>query len=198
MSPLLCVAVGLVTGGLTIAMTARSASARLGEFAERAFGAQLPLGAALGLAAALVLRLALPVAGATWLGTIGAGLVQSRARFVLRSPPLDRSRWVPWMAAVGMVALALTSAVAVLRGVAAARDWMAAGSLTLSATRRLAPRLGFWLVAAGLVDYGTRWLRNERSLRMSRLERDRERREEEGDPNIRREQRRRHREIARG
>lgn len=198
-SPLLTLTAALAGGGIAIVATARGAGTRLSELGAQAFSLKLDPAVALRELPQLVARLVLPVALAAFGAALLAGLAQSRGLFTLgaigrrRRDPEDALPLVPWglVLALGLAAaLAARPLGAALARAGDVRTSIAALLATLSS---LAPRLLALLVAGGLADLALRTLRLQRSLSMTRAERERELREEEGDPRLKAEQRRRQR-----
>ena len=194
-------AVGAV---VALAFTGGAAAERVLQLARRAFAGELSSELALAELAATVARVALPVALLAWLGAAAVGLAQSGGLFTLgafqRSGGADErgerpSRAIPWALVVALVLLGLMVARTIGAALARADGIPAATAIVQDALSRLVPRALLLLAAAGLADWAWRRLRLERALRMTRAERERERREEEGDPRLAAERRRRHRAL---
>jgi len=213
----LCAAAALVTGLAALAASAHSTGAALtalvrGGLAAAALGTVPPLGA-LREALLQVLRLsALPCAAAL-AGGAAAGLLQAGGAFSLealrpRPERLNPARGLRRLAsrtqlasvalAVGQAAVLLALAWAWLRGAAGGLASLPRGS-ALAAWRvgpamlGLTARLALAALAFGAAGYGLARRAHLESLRMTREEVRRERREDEGDPGLRAERRRRHR-----
>jgi type III secretion protein U len=170
-------------------------------------GAKL-MAAAGALARAALLPCAGAAAAATLAGLLQAGFLLAPAALVPRLERLDPLRGLRRLAspaALAGVALGLLRAAALLAvgalwlrealpslpglaGVGAAEAWR-----VLPALGALLWRLALVLVAFGLVDLLRARRRHQRSLRLTREEARRERREDEGDPQLRGERRRLHR-----
>ena len=185
---------------MALLLTARGAGARLATFAERTFSGKLDLSGALGELPSLVARMVLPVALAAFGAALVCGLAQSRGLFTLgafgvrrRDPARGAAARCPggWSRRSGWRRR--------WRRVRSLRRWRAPMGPARpwrqrsSALSSLAPRVLALLVAGGLADLALRVVRLERSLGMSRAEQARELREEEGDPRLKAEQRRRQR-----
>jgi flagellar biosynthesis protein FlhB len=187
-SGLLTGAAALFAGGLALAAIARPALGRLVELARRAFSGELPVEAGLGRVLALVSWIVLPVAVAALVGAAAAGAAQTRGLFTTgaferRAP--EEAAGLPlaaWALAAALLVLAVTSARRALGGV--------------EALETLWPRWILLFAAAGAGDFLMRRARVERSLWMTRAERRAEEHEEEGDPRLRSERRRRHRALG--
>lgn len=172
-----------------------------------------PVGPALIRAAVTALEIALPPMVAAAAGAAAVGLVQTRGNFSWeaasprwqRIAPEEGLRRLCSPAAAGGAALALAWSVLSLWVAArAARPLLpslasaprlapgGAAALLDAAARRVAlPLLGVLAVAA-LVDVALAIRRHRRALRMTRSEVERDHREDEGDPRLRAERRRRH------
>jgi flagellar biosynthesis protein FlhB len=132
------------------------------------------------------------------LGALAIGLAQTRGLFTLkaigRRKDLEREgRSTAWALAACLVLLGVLVARELAVGFARSRGTDGAVTIVLHALGRLGPRALLLIAAAGLGDWAWRRLRLERALRMTRGEVERERREEEGDPRLKAERRRRHR-----
>jgi flagellar biosynthesis protein FlhB len=198
-SPLATGAAALFGGGLALFITARGAGARLASFAEQAFSGRLESAGAFGHLLGLVARLVLPVALSAFGAALLAGLAQSRGLFTLgafgvrRRDPDEALPLMPWGLALALAMAAALAARPLAAALARADGMRAATAAALSALSSLAPRVLALLTAGGLADLALRMVRLDRSLGMSRAEQDRELREEEGDPQLKAEQRRRQR-----
>ncbi len=192
---------GALTGAvLAFLFGAPAAWARIGELGRRAFSAELPVDGALSEVMSVTARVALPVAIAAFVGALVAGLVQSGGLFTLgaigrRNQNGREGRVMPWALAAALVMLGVLIARAVAAGLVRASGTDAVSAVMMEAFGRLAPRAILLVCAGGLGDWAWRRLRVERALRMSRADAERERREEEGDPRLRAERRRRHKAV---
>jgi flagellar biosynthetic protein FlhB len=189
--------VAYLRGGLTLAVRAGDPSVALGAAARQA-----------------IALLALPL-GVAWVLTLAGGLVQTGALVAPRAVRFDARRALPSarrLVEAGTLATVAKGAagVLVLLGVA----WvtlapllrpmagLAGGSpggvlVAVGALgRRVAWPMALALVGLGGVDLLWRRARHHRSLRMSRAEVDRERKQHEGDPHRKVERRRLHREVV--
>jgi flagellar biosynthesis protein FlhB len=208
---LLAVLVALVFGAAAgagqLAVYLRTALAR----AATADNAVVALGAGVKQAIALLL---LPL-GVAWVVTLAAGLAQTggllaprAARFEPRRawPSIGRVLDTGTLAAVGKGAAGalllfgvacltlapLLPALAGLSGASAGRVLAALGTLA----RLVGWRMALVMVGLGGLDLVWRRYRHRRSLRMTRDEVERERRQHEGDPHRKIERRRLHREAV--
>jgi flagellar biosynthetic protein FlhB len=183
-SPLLTGAGALLGGALALAGIFGPASARIAEMARRAFSGQLDHG--LGQVLALVSWIVIPVGVAALAGAVAAGLGQTRGLFTFgafgqRSAD-EENGFIGWALAAALILFAILSGRTALAGV--------------SALPSLWPRAVLLFGAAGAADYFIRRARVEKSQWMTRAERRAEQREEEGDPRLRAERRRRARAMA--
>jgi flagellar biosynthesis protein FlhB len=195
-SPLLCAAGAL--GGATLALVYASPGARLIGFARDAFaGAADPSHPAVTARDALstVIALVLPICAGAALGALAVGLAQTRGLFAPRAvgarPLVGGPRAVPWMLAAALALLGVGAARALLPSLRQAHGLIGVGLLARAAARATLPRVLLLFGAAGLGDWAWRRLRLERALRMTRAEAEAERREEEADPRLAAEIRRR-------
>jgi flagellar biosynthesis protein FlhB len=198
-------AAALAAGAAAVALGGAAAGAQIAQLMRASFAGAQPPTAALADAGWLLFRLAAPVLAAAWLAAVLAGLAQTRGLFTAGAFR-RRAPWPPWgEAAQGWPAWALAAALALVVAAGAARFAAAlahadtVGAATRAAgeaLRTLALRAAGLFALAGVVDYLVRRARLERALEMTRAEREAERREEEGDPRLRAEQRRRHRALA--
>jgi flagellar biosynthesis protein FlhB len=204
-SPALQGAMALTAAVATIVLSAGSAGARLIDFARHGFGGGVEPGALLDEAGRVFAWCAGPPLIAALAAAIAIGMVQTRGLITARPlfPTAPRRR--PGEGVARPLAFAATAAAATAialrleldlaqRAVGAPGSWLL--SATAAALGRIALRVGVVMVLAGLVDYAVRRARLERSLRMTRAEAEQERREEEGDPRLAAERRRRHRALS--
>jgi hypothetical protein len=199
-SPLLSTAAALAAATLALVLTARFSAARLMALAQQAWSgggdARLILPALAGLA--------LPIWLAAGAGALAAGLAQTRALFAWRAfarrhgdsddDPLSAMQMG---AAAALVLLALALGRGLVASLARADGIAAAATATVTALGSLAARALVVLALAGLGDLAWRRARLYQSLAMTRAEIERQRREDQGDPRLRAEQRRRQRALAR-
>lgn len=163
----------------------------------------------------LGLRLALPVLLAAVLAALACGIVQVGGLFTLEPlrPRLERLSpaqgvkrlfgrgWVEALKSLFKFLVVAGAALLAARGslrelVGAARgDGAALAQALVGALARLAVAGGAMLLALGALDLLYQRWRHRRDLRMTREELRREQREEEGDPQLRAERRRLHREL---
>jgi flagellar biosynthesis protein FlhB len=202
-------------GLLAVARTLPGALAEGAGLLRRAIAAGdggMPAGATLE-ALASVLRLTLPIAAAAAAGALAAGLLQTRGLLSLRlarprlrrlSPaaglrrafsPLSAGRTVLSLAAaLASLAVAIRAVRRLLPSLAGAPRLEAGGAATLLA--RTVDSVGLPLLAVLAAVAGIEAVlvrrRHLRSLRMTRAEVERDHRQEEGDPRLRAERRRRH------
>jgi flagellar biosynthesis protein FlhB len=187
-SGLLTGAAALFAGGLALAAIARPAAERLAGLARRSISGELPVEGGLHRVLALVSWIVLPVAMAALVGAAAAGAAQTRGLFTTgafeRRAREEESGLplVAWALAAALLLFAVTSARRALGG--------------LEALETLWPRWILLFAAAGAGDFLMRRARLERSLWMTRAERRAEAAEEEGDPRLKSERRRRHRALA--
>lgn len=205
-SPALAAAAAWLAAAAAFAATSGMLRERLVTLARHAFagdgGADLLVGEAWRALAFGLLPLVAALAAA-----LAIGLVQTR--FLIAAPVGDGERR-PRRGALdegALLPLAVAAATVVALALALRRELppvlATAGAPLLSSTARalirVAIRAGMVLAAVGVADFLRRRVAWERALRPSRAEAERERREEQGDPRLRAERRRRHRaEAARG
>jgi flagellar biosynthetic protein FlhB len=202
-SPLLATAAALAAGTLALALTARAAAGRVTALARRAWGGGAPVHAAdiVPTLTALLWPVLLAIVAAALL----AGLAQTRGLFAWRA--LGRPRrdgddeevlpLLAWAAVLLLAVLLVGPLRALLVAGARATTLDGAVAAALRGLGALAPRALVVLALAGLGDFAWRRARLMDALAMTRAERERERREEEGDPRLRAEQRRRQRAVGR-
>jgi flagellar biosynthesis protein FlhB len=183
-SPLLTGAAALSGGALALLALLHPAVVRLSAVARAAWSLQLPLEVGWREVLSVVSWIALPVGGAALAAAAAAGAAQTRGLFTLgafgrREEP---SALMPWTLAAALALFAILSGRRALEG--------------LSALDALWPRAIILFGAAGAADFLLRRARVERSLWMTRAERRAEERQEEGDPRLRAERRRRHRALG--
>ncbi len=188
LSPLLCGAAALGAGTATLLLGGDGGILKL---ARAAWSGSVAMHEVWGVLARLV--------GLPLLAAVGAalllGLVQTRAIVVapwrsVRSPrPTLVARVGWWAIALASLALALRPELDLLRAPIAL-------TLALAAAGRIAVRMAGLLVLVGLVDWALRRAQLARRLEMSRAEIARQQRDEEGDPRLGSERRRRHRELV--
>jgi flagellar biosynthetic protein FlhB len=207
-SPMLLGAGALVGAAVAGSASIRAAGGQLAAFARAAFGGDLAArgpSAAMNDALIVAAGLALPILLGAIGGALAAGLVQTRALFTLRAlGRRDRSRIdatsgsTPLRAAVALAIVLL--AVVAARSIGAAIARAPSVEAAASAVGRIALPLGARMLAlvalVGVLELLLARRRLDRALTMSREERRRERREEGGDPRLRREVRARARQGA--
>jgi flagellar biosynthesis protein FlhB len=207
-TPLAPAAAALVAGALIAWATGGGAVERIASLARAAWSGLDP-GAAASLIVPTVARVALPLALGAWLAAVAVGALQTRGLFSLaafrrttREPPEPERdgalRPVAWALAIALSVLVLVSVRSTARALASAQGLAGAAQVVAAAARTLLPRALLLIAAAALGDWAWRRLRHERALLMTRAEVERERREEEGDPRLRAERRRRHRAVVSG
>jgi flagellar biosynthesis protein FlhB len=189
--------------GAVLAGHAGGATARLVAFARSAFAATPGDEQLRASAVALVSTVAAviaPVLAGALLGALFVGLVQTGALFAPRAigrrdghlreerPVLSR-----WLLAIGLAAVGLTTMRDAMPLFARADGLVSATLVLRDAFLALVPRALILFALAGLGDWAWRRVRLERSLRMTRAEREAERRQDEADPRVAQELRRRHR-----
>jgi flagellar biosynthetic protein FlhB len=185
-SPLLTGAAALLAGALAAVSMAGPAARRLAELFRRAMAGQIPVENGLSQALSLGSWIVLPIAMAALAGAAAAGAAQTRGLFTLGAFE-RRAR----EEAAGFMGWALAAAL-ILFAVLAGRNALAG----LPALDGLWPRALLLFAAAGAADFVLRRARLERALAMTRAERRAEQREEEGDPRLKAERRRRQRALA--
>lgn len=194
-SPLACAAGAL--GGAALALVWTSPSAQVIGFAKEMFAraAGGETGGALAQARGVLSSAVLPVALGAAVGALLVGVAQTRGLFALRAvgarPLVRGSRAVGWMLAAALAMLGVAAARAVLPALAHARGLAAVAWVARAAANATLPRVLLLFGAAGLGDWAWRRLRLERALRMTRAEAEAGRREEEADPRVAAEARRR-------
>jgi flagellar biosynthesis protein FlhB len=198
-SPALTAAAALFGGTLATAATARSAAARITLLARQAWAGH---GDAVAIVPALT-AIVLPVALAAFAAALVAGVAQTRGLVAFGALGRRRRADDDALPLVG-IAASLTLAIVllaplafVIRSGARASDLPSLLSVALASLGMLAPRALILLALAGLADFAWRRQRLTAALSMSRAEREAERRQDEGDPRLRAEQRRRQRALTR-
>jgi flagellar biosynthetic protein FlhB len=187
-SPLLTGAAAVAGGGLALVGMAGPAAARLALLAKKAFSGELAADPSSGPMVVLstVSWIVLPVAAAALAAAVAAGAAQTRGLFTLgafgRREREEEAGLVGWTVAGALILFAILSGRKALAG--------------LPALGGLWPRAVLLLAAGGAADLLLRRARLERSLSMTRAERRAEQREEEGDPRLKAERRRRQRAMA--
>ncbi len=202
-APLLSTTAALAAAALAIVWTAPSAAARLVALARAAFGGAESATALSATALATLALLFAPVAAAAFLAAVVAGLAQTR--FALAWGALGRRTrgddeplpLIGWVAAAATALAALTCARAALAALARSDGTSAALTAAATALAAFVPRALTLLALGGVGELVLRQARLTASLAMTRAERERERREDEGDPRLRAEQRRRQRALGR-
>lgn len=207
-SPVLVGWVALLAAVLSVGLTGPAIAGRLSAFTRRSiaagFGRDPVPAALLDESVGLLIGCLGPVLLAAWAAAVAAGVVQTRGLLTL-APLAPDLRRRPADGALRALALAVIAAAATalalrmegdlaLRAAAAPGAWVLGA--TLEALARVALRVGLVMVAAGGVDLLMRYQRRERGLLMTRGEVERERRDEEGDPRLAAERRRRHMALA--
>jgi flagellar biosynthesis protein FlhB len=204
-SPLLSAAASLAAGAAALALTARPTAARLLALARHCWGEGAASTFRVADLASLVASIVLPVVLSACIAGWVVGLVQTGALFSLRAlarrgpfPGDDRALpTVAWAAAAALVLIAVGAARSWVAALAHAEGLSAGRAATVGALASWTWRALVLLALAGVADWAWRRVRLHRSLAMTRAERERERREDEGDPRLRAEHRRRQRALAR-
>ncbi len=211
-APTLTAAAALAGGALALALMARPAAARLVVLARGAWDGAATGGAAAGGAAAggaaageivpALAEMVLPIALAAFGAALVAGLSQTRFNFAWGAVGRRRDEPEPWVltsfaAAAALLLLLLGGGRALVASLARADGWTAAVEVTAAALGPLTARALGIVALAGLGEFAWRRAQLLDSLSMSRAEAERERREDQGDPRLRAEQRRRQRALAR-
>jgi flagellar biosynthesis protein FlhB len=203
-SPGLVGAAALVAAVAALLATARGSGERLISLSRRGFAGQGEPLALIDEAWRALAWTAGPVLGAALAAALAAGFAQTRGLFAVAPllPAAPRRRPADGALralAFGAVAAAAAAIAVRMEGEAAARA-LAPGLSglggALEALGRVALRVGAALIAAGLVDWLVRHARWRRSLWMTRAEAEAEQREEEGDPRLAAERRRRHQALS--
>lgn len=202
-APLLSTTAALAAAALAIAWTAPTAATRLVALARAAWSGTTPAATMAESAFGTLVRLFAPVAIAALLAALVAGLVQTR--FALAWGALGRRRrgddeplpLLGWLTAPATALAALTCARAALAALARSDGTGAAVTAAAAALAAFVPRALVLLALGGVGELALRQARLTASLAMTRAERQRERREDEGDPRLRAEQRRRQRALDR-
>jgi flagellar biosynthesis protein FlhB len=190
---------GALAGAAFALWASSGAGALLSGYATRMWSGQAEPGDALTTGLAVAARVVLPIALAAWAGGWLIGLAQTRGLFTLgafgrrKRDPAERAAAVPWALATALVLLAIMAARHLGTALSRAATLDATRAAVLDGVAALLPRALLLLVAAGLGDWAWRRVRLDRSLWMTRAERDRERRQQEADPRLRAEARRRQR-----
>lgn len=197
-APTLTAAAALAGGALALGLTARPAAARLVALARASWSGSATVGA---LVPALSSTL-LPIASATFAAALVAGLLQTRANFAWGALGRRGDEPEPWpatsfAAAAALVLVAVGGGRALVASLGRAGGWPAAVEITASALAAFGARAIVIVALAGLGELAWRRARLYDALSMSRGEAERERREDEGDPRLRAEQRRRQRALGR-
>jgi hypothetical protein len=141
----------------------------------------------------------LPLLAGALSGALAVGLAQTRGLFApgavgARAHAEDGARpAVAWATAAIAALVAGLQGASLLRSLVRTAELRTAVSLGAPALRSLGIRLLLVLAAGGAVDLVARRAALSSALAMTRKEREREQREEEGDPALRAEVRRRHR-----
>jgi flagellar biosynthesis protein FlhB len=200
-SPLLSTAAALTAGALAVAWSARGTTAALLSLAQACWSgaASVPTWATTMTTLAQLLA---PVALAV-VAALVAGLAQTR--FLLAWGALGRNSrgddeplpLFGWVAAAALLLAALASGRAALAALARSDSSGAVVAAASAALAGFVPRALVLLALAGAGELAWRRARLFGALAMTRAERERERREDEGDPRLRAEQRRRQRALGR-
>ncbi|HEX4461010.1 MAG TPA: EscU/YscU/HrcU family type III secretion system export apparatus switch protein [Polyangia bacterium] len=202
-APLLSTTAALAAAALAIAWTAPTAAARLVALARAAWSGTTPATTLAESALATLVRLFAPIAVAALLAAVIGGLTQTR--FALAWGALGRRvrgddeplPLIGWLAAAATALAASTCARAALAALARSDGTGAALAAATTALAAFVPRALTLLALGGVGELALRQSRLTASLAMTRAERERERREDEGDPRLRAEQRRRQRALDR-
>jgi flagellar biosynthesis protein FlhB len=199
-SSLLSAAAAVGAAALALALTARPAAGRLIALAQKAWSGG---GDARDILPSLA-ALALPIVLAAAVGAFVAGLAQTRALFAWGAlgrhgphndgEPLAATSWA---AAAALVLVLVGGGRVLVASLGRADGALVAATATLAALGSLTARAVVVIALAGLGDFAWRRARLQAALSMTRAEVERERREDEGDPRLRAEQRRRQRALAR-
>jgi flagellar biosynthesis protein FlhB len=197
-APTLTAAAALAGGALALAMTAQPAAARILTLARASWSGTATVGELVPTLVATIL----PIAGAVFVAALAAGLAQTRFNFAWGAIGRRSDEPEPWAAtsfaaAAALLLVALGGGRALVAALGRADGWAAAANVTVSALGALAVRSILVVALAGLGEFAWRRARLLESLSMSRGEAERERREDEGDPRLRAEQRRRQRALQR-
>jgi len=204
-SPSLVGAGALLAATVALILTAGRASSALLALARHGFAGDGEPGALVDEAwRALAVALGPPLAAAL-AAALAIGMAQTRGLVTAaplapsgpRRRPVDgapRALAFALVAAAASVIAARIEAPLVAQAAARPGAWLLGAAA--AAIGRIALRVAVVMVAAGAVDYVLRRARLERSLWMTRAEAEQERREEEGDPRLAAERRRRHLALA--
>lgn len=201
-SPLLSTTAALTAGALAVAWSARPAGAALLSLARAAWSgaSSAPTWAT---AETTLAQLLAPVALAAFAAALVAGLGQTR--FLLAWAALGRKSGgddepaplFGWVAAAALLWAALASGRAALAALVRSESGGAVLTAASAALAGFVPRALLLLALAGAGELAWRRARLFGALAMTRAERERERRQDEGDPRLRAEQRRRQRALVR-
>jgi flagellar biosynthesis protein FlhB len=201
-APSLTMAAALGAGALALVLTARPAASRVTALARVAWSGGVDATAAVRELVPTLAATALPIALAALAGALAAGLAQTG--FLFAPGALGQRRDEPeplpatsLAAAAALVLVALAGGRTLVASLARADSWAAAATVTATALGNLAPRAIAVVALGGLAEWVWRRAAFTTALSMTRAEAERERREDEGDPRLRAEQRRRQRALAR-
>jgi flagellar biosynthesis protein FlhB len=197
-APTLTTAAALAGGALAVVLTARPAAARLMTLARASWSGTATVGELMPALSAMILPIALAAFGAA----LTAGLAQTRFNFAWdaigrRRDEPEPSAATSFAAAAALVLVALGGGRALVASLGRADGWAQAANVTVTALGALTARAIVVVALAGLGEFAWRRQQLLDALSMSRGEAERERREDEGDPRLRAEQRRRQRALAR-
>lgn len=197
-APTLTAAAALAGGALAVAMTARPAAARLVTLARASWSGT----ATVNEIVPTLLATILPIAGAVFVAALVAGLAQTRFNFAWGAIGRRSDEPEPWTAtsfaaAAALVLVALAGGRALVAALGRADGWATAADVTATGLGALTARAIAVVALAGLGEFAWRRTQLYDALSMTRGEAERERREDEGDPRLRAEQRRRQRALVR-
>lgn len=201
-APLLSAAAALAGAAVATALMARPAAARLMALGRAAWGGELDGAAALERVLPTVAAVALPIAMAAAAAALAAGLAQTRflfawGAFARRRDEDEGLAATTWAAALATALVLLAAGRALVAALARADATATVLAATVDALEGAVPRAILVVALAGLGDFAWRRARLLDALSMTRAEAERERREDEGDPRLRAEQRRRQRALGR-
>jgi flagellar biosynthesis protein FlhB len=197
-APTLTAAAALAGGALALVITGPAAAARILTLARSSWSGAATADALMPALMATIL----PVALAVFAAALAAGLAQTRFNFAWGAFGRRSDEPEPWAAtsfaaAAALVLIACGGGRALVGTLGRADGWPAAAHATLTALGALGARAMVVVALAGLGEFAWRRAQLLDALSMSRGEAERERREDQGDPRLRAEQRRRQRALTR-
>lgn len=197
-SSLLAAAAALAAAALALALTARPAATRLLALAHQAWSGSGDASSILPTVATITMPPVLAAAAAA----LVAGLAQTRALIAWgalgrRGDDGEPVAAASWAAAAALVLVLIGGGRALVAALGRADGVLAVTTATAAALASLTARAVVVIALAGLGDLAWRRARLTAALSMTRAEVERERREDQGDPRLRAEQRRRQRVLAR-